>query len=114
MALLTKAGGLAHSLEIDSRVAMETHLTINTAIESFDDWERPWAFFTQVSSLLAPDVRREFERTWATATEAAVWSTCKDPLHGCALANERLSVSYPWLSGKARRQLVSGAAYQWR
>ena len=90
------------------------HREIAVAIESFDHWNRPWEFYSSVSELLGPVERAELERVWATAADAAGWSTCKDLAHGSALADARLSVSYPWLSAKARQQLVNGAAYQWR
>jgi hypothetical protein len=93
---------------------MEMHRELATAIESFDHWGHPWEFYSSVSALLSPVARGELERVWATATDTAGWSTCKDLAHGSTLANTRLSVSYPWLSTKARQQLVNGAAYQWR
>lgn len=93
---------------------MEVHCKLVAAIEGFSHWDRPWDFFTHVSSLLAPDARGELERIWATANEAAGWTVGNDLAHGCSLADARLSVNYPWLSTQARRQLVNGAAYQWR
>jgi hypothetical protein len=95
---------------------MELHSKLVAAIENFDCWDRPWEFYTLVSSSssLNAVARAELERIWATATETGGWSTCKDLTHGCSLADNRLSISYPWLSAEARRQLVNGAAYQWR
>ena len=95
---------------------MEIHRELVTAIESFDRWERPWEFFKAVSSSPSLDAiaRGELERIWATACETEGWSTCKDLSHGCSLAEARLLAGYPWLTAKARRQLVNGAAYQWR
>jgi len=80
---------------------MEVQRKIVEAIESFDNWEHPWEFYKTVSSSSSLDAaaREELERIWATAAETADWSTCKDLSHGCALANARLSASYPWLSG---------------
>ena len=93
---------------------MAMHRKLAAAIESFNRWDRPWEFYTSVSSSVDPDARGNLEHIWATAAETAGWSTCKDLAHGCLLADARLSVSYPWLSAKARQQLVNGAAYQWR
>ena len=95
---------------------MEMQRKIVEAIESFDRWEHPWEFYkaVSISSSLDAVAREELKRIWATAGETAGWSTCKDLSHGCALANARLSASYPCLSAKAKRQLVNGAAYQWR
>jgi hypothetical protein len=93
---------------------METHCKIVAAIESYNSWERPWEFFPSVLSSLELDARKEMEHVWATAGEAAIWSTCKDLAHGCSLADAHLSENYPWLSVKARQQLVNGVAYQWQ
>jgi hypothetical protein len=92
---------------------MEVHRELVAAIESFDGWARPSEFYPSVSSLLAPSARAEFAQVWATSIDAAGWSTCTDLAHGCSLADGRLSVSYPWLSAEARKQLVNGAAYLW-
>ena len=90
------------------------HREIVVAIERFDHWDRPWELYASVSELLSPVERAELECVWATATDVAGWSTCKDLAHGSTLADSRLSVSYPWLSAEARQQLVNGAAYHWR
>jgi hypothetical protein len=93
---------------------MEMHRELVAAIEGFGAWDRPWEFYASVSSLLRPDARSELERIWATATDSAAWSTCEDLVQGCALAEIRLTESFPWLSAKARKQLGNGASYQWR
>ena len=93
---------------------MEVQRKIVASIENFDRWDRPWDFYPYVSSLLAPNTREELERIWAAANDTASWATGKDLTQGCSLADARLSNSYPWLSVVARRQLVKGAAYQWR
>lgn len=93
---------------------MDLRRELVAAVESFDDWGRPWEFYVSVSALLSNDAREELARIWATATERAIWSACEDLAQGCSLAEGRLSLDYPWLSAGARRQLVNGAAYQWR
>lgn len=93
---------------------METHHKIAAAIESFDCWNRPWEFYASISSLVDPAMLGELAHIWATAADDASWRTCKDLAHGCSLTDARLSVCYPWLSAKARRQLVNAASYQWR
>jgi hypothetical protein len=93
---------------------MEMQRELAAAIEEFDAWDRPWEFYASVSSSLRPAARPELERIWATAIDSVGWSTCEDLAQGSSLAETRLSQSFPWLSAKARKQLASGAAYQWR
>lgn len=93
---------------------MDLRRELIEAVESFDDWGRPWEFYASVSSLLSNDACEELAHIWAAAMEATIWSACDDLAQGCSLAEGRLSLSYPWLSVGARRQLVNGAAYQWR
>lgn len=93
---------------------MEVYRELVAAIESFDQWDQPWEFYMSVSSQLGNTARAELERIWATATETASWSICRDLAHGCSLADARLSSNYPWLPATARQQLVKGASYLWR
>jgi hypothetical protein len=93
---------------------MDSHRELIAAIESFDHWGRPWEFYPSVSSVLSSGAREDLARIWAAATEATIWSSCEDLAHGSSVAEARLSLDYPWLSVGARRQLVNGAAYQWR
>jgi hypothetical protein len=92
---------------------MDVRRELMAAIESFDDWARPSTFHSSVSSLLDVAARGELERVWATSIDPAAWSTCNDLAHGCSLAHGRLASAYPWLSAKARDQLINGAAYAW-
>ena len=95
---------------------MDRRANIISAIEGFSNWERPWEFFSAVSSspVLSDEDRAELEKIWAFAAEKTAWMSCKDLSEGCANATAKLAASYPWLPKSALSQLVNGAAYQWR
>jgi hypothetical protein len=91
------------------------HRKLVSAIEAFDRWERPWEFYESVSSATSLDVddREKLKRIWEVAIESGGWLASTDFVDGCSLVDDRLSSGFPWLSAKARRQLVNGASYQW-
>lgn len=95
---------------------MDKRSKIVLAIEGFDRWDQPWEFYASVYSApkLDADDFSELQQLWAAATDSSIWLACQDLAQGCALADTRLSSSYPWLSAKARQHLVNAAAYQWR
>ncbi|WP_223437507.1 MULTISPECIES: hypothetical protein [unclassified Pseudomonas] len=95
---------------------MDLHSKLVSAIEAFDCWEQPWEFYEFVSSTPSLDANNleELKRVWGTAIESGGWLASKDFADGCSFVDARLASGFPWLSNKARRQLVNGASYQWR
>ena len=85
-------------------------------IEKFDRWEQPWSFYEALSTSPSLDInaREKLQSVWATAIDDSSWLLSKDFADGCSLVDARLELGFPWLSAKARRQLVKGASYQWR
>lgn len=94
---------------------MGSYRKLVSAIEAFDRWEQPWEFYESVSSAPSLDANdlEKLRRAWGTAIERGGWLASKDFADGCSLADARLASGFPWLSSKARRQLVNGASYQW-
>ena len=94
---------------------MKSYRKLISAIEAFDRWEQPWAFYESVSSAPSLDTNdlEQLRRAWGTAIEREGWLASKDFADGCSLADARLASGFPLLSNKARKQLVNGASYQW-
>jgi hypothetical protein len=88
---------------------------INAAIERYASWERPWDFFGSVSAdgSLDDADRSEFQKVWSAACEPQLWTTCTFP-ECLVLCEAHLAERFGWLSTHARKQIVNGAAYQWR
>ena len=85
------------------------------AIERYDDWGRPWAFYDTVASdgSLDDADRRELATVWAAVCEYRLWASGRLS-EATARAEIALASSVPWLSPRACRQLANAAAYQWR
>ena len=92
---------------------MDTRSNIVSAINSFTSWERPWEFFPSVSSSpnLSTEERAVLEQIWEIAASEGTWVSLAE---GSTNARALLTANYPWLPENALRQLVNGAAYQWR
>lgn len=95
---------------------MDMHRKLVSAIEAFDRWDQPWLFYESVSATPSLDAndRERLQRIWGTAIEAEDWLESGGIADGCSLADARLASRFPWLSTRARRQLVNGASYQWQ
>lgn len=108
-------GTPTYALSQPSGAAMDLHSKLVSAIEAFDRWEQPWEFYDSVSSAPSLDANdlEKLKRVWGTAIESGGWLASKDFADGCSLVDARLPSGFPWLSNKARRQLVNGASYQW-
>jgi len=72
-------------------------------------------FYESISSAPSLDTNdlEQLRRAWGTAIEREGWLASKDFADGCSLADARLASGFPWLSNKARQQLVNAASYQW-
>lgn len=108
-------GTPTYALSLPLGAAMDLHRKLVSAIEAFDRWEQPWEFYESVSSAPSLDANdlEQLKRVWGTAIERECWLASKDFADGCSLVDTRLASGFPWLSNKARRQLVKGASYQW-
>lgn len=85
------------------------------AIERYDDWGRPWAFFDTVASdgSLDDADRRELANLWAAVCDYRLWASGSLG-EATAQAEIVIASSIPWLSPRACRHLANAAAYQWR
>ncbi|UOF15553.1 hypothetical protein IEQ11_02495 [Lysobacter capsici] len=85
------------------------------AIERYDDWGRPWAFFDAVASdgSLDDADRREWAIVWAAVCDERLW-TSGSLGEATAQAEIAIASSMPWLSPRACRHLANAAGYQWR
>jgi hypothetical protein len=94
---------------------MKSYRKLISAIEAFDRWEQPWEFYESISSAPSLDTNdlEQLRCAWGTAIEREGWLASKDFADGCSLADARLASGFPWLSNRARQQLVNGASYQW-
>lgn len=89
--------------------------TINLAIESFSNWQEPWTFFATVKAhpKCSETDRKAIQVIWLAACDKHLWSGAR--LQDCTTHTDTaLSHQFPWLSPRARQQLINGAAYQWR
>ena len=84
------------------------------AIESFDDWNRPWTFYPTVIQLVSAADSERFETIWSAATSEGLWVTRDDLCKSAEEAEIFIAEKFTELSAKAVRQVVNGAAYQWR
>ncbi len=84
------------------------------AIESFDDWDRPWAFYPTVTQSLSVADFEKFNAIWSVATSEDLWVTRYDLCTSAEKAKVYLAGQFTELSTKAVSQVVNGAVYQWR
>ena len=84
------------------------------AIESFDDWNRPWAFYPTVTQSLSVADSEKFNAIWSVATSEDLWVTRDDLCTSAENAKVYLAEKFTELSTKAVSQVVNGAAYRWR
>jgi hypothetical protein len=90
------------------------NLRVVEAIEKFQGWSSPWEFLARVSTFpsLNDTDRASLEEVWQVATASDLWSGTLE--QGTLSVEMALAAEYPWLSARAREQLVRGASYQWR
>ena len=88
---------------------------INEVIERYDAWDKPWEFPYSVSSdtSLGVEERAVFESAWSVARDSALW-TSNEYSECFRLCEVRIAEIFPWLTPRARKQIVNGAAYEWR
>lgn len=84
------------------------------AIESFDDWNRPWTFYPTVTQSVSVADSERFEAIWSAATSADLWVTRDDFCKTADKAEIYIAEKFTELSSKAVKQVVNGAAYKWR
>lgn len=90
-------------------------LDIIAAIEAFEAWSQPWTFQSSVLTWDALTVagRVTAKEIWMEACDARHWQ------HGngaedAAASDQALRERFPWLTERARAQLVRAASYEWK
>lgn len=85
---------------------------IIAAIEAFDAWAQPWTLLDDVMArpTLTSADRELVQKVWQEAGDARHWS------HGDGARDTGLALQkhFPWLTERARDQLVRAASYEWR
>lgn len=86
---------------------------IVAAIEAFDAWGHPWTFLRSVVACptLTVDDRAVVHEVWQVACDAEHWQhTASTQM----VLNQALRERFPWLTERARDQLIRAASYEWK
>jgi hypothetical protein len=88
-------------------------MSINEAILSFTNWDRPWEFEDAVRSLLNENDMILFDAAWAAALDERNWRD-SDLVRCGEIAHARVRDTFPMLHEEAIDGIVRGASYQWK
>jgi hypothetical protein len=88
---------------------------VNSAIEAFDNWHQPWTFYDSVIAYaeFGEIERNTIDAIWLQVCDKSIWLS--GTIQECCMCIEKvISKNFPWLSVQARKQVINGAAYQWK
>ena len=90
-------------------------LDIIAAIHAFEAWDLPWTFLSNVMTwpTLTVADRTTTQELWKEALDARHWQHA-DSAQNAAASNLALQERFPWLTERARTQLVRAASYEWK
>jgi len=88
---------------------------LTEVVNAFQDWEKPWTFYSTVLSQLSRDSEDPdtLSQIWAEACRADHWQQA-DISKACDAVDCGLKIQFSWLPEDARRPFVRAASYQWK
>lgn len=95
--------------------APDMRADIIAAIEVFEAWGQPWTFLGNVMAwpTLAVADRAMIQQIWMEACDAHHWQHGNGAQDAAAFS-QALQEHFPWLTERARSQLVRAASYEWK